>query len=161
MNPKITSLATAALLSLTLLSADAETALKLPALFCEHMILQRNQAAPVWGWAAPGEVVTVDFAGQQKKVIAGTDENRSIRVEFTHAQGLHVKNGSLKWFAIAGTDGKFVWADAKIDGETIVVSSPHIPVPVAVRYAWAANPEGCNLFNGAGLPASPFRSDSW
>ena len=63
-------------------------------------------------------------------------------------------------FAIAGADRKFVWADAVIDGETILVSSPQVARPVAVRYAWAGNPV-CNLVNKAGLPASPFRTDSW
>ena len=75
--------------------------------------------------------------------------------------GLVAKGGPLKRFAIAGADKKFVWADAKIVGETVVVSSPHVPAPAAVRYAWADNPEGANLFNAEGLPASPFRTDDW
>jgi sialate O-acetylesterase len=66
----------------------------------------------------------------------------------------------LRQFAIAGSDGKFVWADAVIDKDTVVVSSPAVPKPVAVRYAWAYNPEGCNLYNRDGLPASPFRTDA-
>ena len=65
----------------------------------------------------------------------------------------------LEWFEIAGADGKFTWADAAIEGpDSIVVSSPEVPQPTQVRYAWATNPEGCNLYNKAGLPASPFRS---
>jgi sialate O-acetylesterase len=66
----------------------------------------------------------------------------------------------LKGFAIAGADRKFVWADAKIDGDKIVVSSEKVADPVSVRYAWADNPV-CNLYNKAGLPASPFRTDTW
>ena len=66
----------------------------------------------------------------------------------------------LKGFAIAGADRKFVWADAKIDGDNIVVSSDEVSAPVAVRYAWADNPV-CNLYNEEGLPASPFRTDDW
>jgi sialate O-acetylesterase len=99
-------------------------------------------------------------------------EGNSIRITFTHAKGLNAKGGTLKRFAISGADPasssgsavtskKFVWADAKIEGETIVVSSPHVPQPVAVRYAWLDNPEGCNLYNQAGLPAAPFRTDDW
>ena len=61
---------------------------------------------------------------------------------------------------IAGEDRKFVWADARIDDNAIVVSAAGVPKPVAVRYAWAENPK-CNLFNGEGLPASPFRTDDW
>jgi sialate O-acetylesterase len=68
--------------------------------------------------------------------------------------------GPLKGFAIAGADKKFVWADAKLEGDHVVVSNPAIKEPVAVRYAWADNPE-CNLVNEAGLPAAPFRSDKW
>ncbi len=69
--------------------------------------------------------------------------------------------GPLKGFAVAGEDKVFVWADAVIDGDAIVVSSPKVPKPVAARYAWASNPEGCNLVNAEGLPAPPFRTDDW
>jgi sialate O-acetylesterase len=72
-----------------------------------------------------------------------------------------VKGGKLKRFALAGEDKKWVWADAVIDGQTVVVSSPDVPNPVAVRYAYSINPEGCNLYNKEGLPASPFRTDNW
>ena len=83
-----------------------------------------------------------------------------IRVRFTNTTGgLTTKNGEpLKGFAVAGADGKFAWADAKIEGDTIVVASERVTKPAAVRYAWANNPV-CNLYNGAGLPASPFRTD--
>ena len=88
-------------------------------------------------------------------------EQGKIRLNFSHVEGgLVAKGGILKGFAVAGEDHKFVWADARIEGETVVVSSPGVPNPVSVRYAWANNPE-CNLFNGAGLPASPFRTDTW
>ena len=66
----------------------------------------------------------------------------------------------LQWFEIAGADGKFVRVDAVIDGDSAVVSSPEVPAPTAVRYAWATNPQGCNLYNEAGLPVSPFRTDT-
>ena len=75
--------------------------------------------------------------------------------------GLVAKGGELKRFAIAGKDKKFVWAKAVIDGSTIIVSSPEVKNPLAVRYAWSDNPEGCNLYNKEGLPAIPFRTDSW
>ena len=70
------------------------------------------------------------------------------------------EGGKLRQFAIAGEDGKWVWADAAIDGETVMVSSPQVPKPKAVRYAYSWNPAGCNLYNKAGLPASPFRTDN-
>ena len=66
----------------------------------------------------------------------------------------------VKGFAIAGDDRKFVWAQAKIDGETVLVWSDKVAKPVAVRYAWANNPV-CNLYNREGLPAAPFRTDDW
>lgn len=89
-------------------------------------------------------------------------EGNRIRLFFDHAQdGLMSKGGDkLQGFTIAGADRKFVWAEAMIDGKTIVVSSPQITQPVAVRYAWATNPV-CNLYNRVGLPASPFRTDAW
>ena len=71
-----------------------------------------------------------------------------------------VSKTELQGFAVAGEDGKWVEAQAKIDGNTVVVSSPQVSRPVAVRYAWANNPR-CNLYNKEGLPASPFRTDDW
>lgn len=89
-------------------------------------------------------------------------EGSTIRLFFKHTDGgLMTPNGEpLKGFAIAGADRRFVWAEARIDGDTVVVSSPQVSDPVAVRYAWADNPI-CNLYNKAGLPASPFRTDDW
>jgi sialate O-acetylesterase len=87
-------------------------------------------------------------------------EGSSIRVNFSHADGLVARDGNLKWFEIAGADGKFVSAGAKINGSTVIVSSPEISVPVAVRYAWVNFPDGGHLYNSAGLPAAQFRSDA-
>jgi sialate O-acetylesterase len=70
-------------------------------------------------------------------------------------------DGELKCFAICGIDSQFVWAQAKIEGDKIVVWSDKIANPVAVRYAWADNPESANLYNKDGLPASPFRTDEY
>jgi sialate O-acetylesterase len=69
--------------------------------------------------------------------------------------------GYLHGFSIADVDRKFVWAQARIEGNTVVVSSEEVKNPVAVRYAWANNPEDANLYNSEGLPASPFRTDNW
>jgi sialate O-acetylesterase len=89
------------------------------------------------------------------------DGNKIILTFDNVGGGLIAKGGELKEFAIAGPDKKFVWADAKIEGNTIVVSSNQIQNPVAVRYAWANNPDKANLYNKEGLPASPFRTDEW
>jgi hypothetical protein len=91
---------------------------RLPSIFSDNMVIQQGTSAPVWGWAAPAERVTV----------------------------------SARKTSITGS--------AKIDGETIVVSSTQVSQPVAVRYGWVNNPD-CNLYNAAGLPASPFRTDDW
>jgi sialate O-acetylesterase len=89
------------------------------------------------------------------------EEDGKIRLSFRHAEGLKaVDGGKLKGFAVAGADRKFVWADTAIEGDHVIVSSPQVPKPVAVRYGWADNPD-CNLTNAAGLPASPFRTDEW
>jgi len=89
-------------------------------------------------------------------------EGDKVRVKFTHtAGGLKTSDGSApKGFAIAGEDHKFVWADAQISGDSIVLSSKDVAKPVAVRYAWADNPV-TNLYNKIDLPASPFRTDDW
>lgn len=88
-------------------------------------------------------------------------EGSRVRLHFDHAGGgLVAKGDTLTGFAIAGEDRKFVWANARIDGDTVLVSSPQVAHPVAVRYGWAINPV-CNLYNQEGLPASPFRTDDW
>jgi sialate O-acetylesterase len=88
-------------------------------------------------------------------------QHGSVRLHFTHVNGgLTAKGGKLEQFQIAGAEKNWVWADAKIVGDTIVVSSPSVPDPKEVRYAWQNNPPA-TLFNGAGLPASPFRTDTW
>jgi sialate O-acetylesterase len=84
-----------------------------------------------------------------------------IRIQFTHVgNGLEARGASLQGFAIAGADHKFRWADARIEGDVVVVTSREVADPVAVRYAWGNSPQ-CNLFNKDGLPASPFRTDDW
>jgi sialate O-acetylesterase len=89
-------------------------------------------------------------------------EGKAIRIRFKHADGgLQAQGGgALRGFAIAGIDRQFHWAQATIDGNSVVVSSPEVTAPVAVRYAWADSPE-CNLSSVQRLPASPFRTDTW
>lgn len=89
-------------------------------------------------------------------------EGNKIRIYFNHTDGglKTTSNEILKGFTIAGLDHKFQWADAIIEGNSVVVSSPNVTFPVAVRYAWADNPI-CNLYNGLGLPACPFRTDDF
>ncbi len=86
----------------------------------------------------------------------------SIFIKFNSTYGglKTLKGDSLKGFAIAGLDHQFHWAEARIVGNDVLVYSDEVSNPIAVRYAWAANPV-CNLYNGAGLPASPFRTDDW
>ena len=81
-------------------------------------------------------------------------------ISFTQTGGgLVAKGGPLQTFAIAGADKKFVWAKARVENNHVVVWNEVIDNPVAVRYAWADNPEGANLYSEEGLPASPFRTD--
>jgi sialate O-acetylesterase len=104
-----------------------------------------------------------------KKIVYSGPLYKSMKVEggkvilsFDHVGGGLIAKGEepLKGFAVAGADKKFVWADAKIEGAAVVVSSEAVVAPAAVRYAWADNPI-CNLYNKEGLPASPFRTDDW
>jgi len=88
-------------------------------------------------------------------------EGSQIRITFAHAEGLAARGSAARGFAIAGEDRRFVWASARIDGASVIVSSPGVDHPVAVRYAWADNPGELNLHNAAGLPAEPFRTDHW
>jgi sialate O-acetylesterase len=86
-----------------------------------------------------------------------------VRIQFTHTgTGLKTRDGGEpKHFQIAGADQKWVWAKAKIEGSEVVVWSESVPQPVGVRYAWASWPEGANLMNAEGLPASCFRTDDF
>ncbi|MDD5704759.1 MAG: sialate O-acetylesterase [Kiritimatiellae bacterium] len=121
-----------------------------------------------------------DVYGEKDLVVSGPCyqrmeiENGAIRLHFDHVgKGLMVgrkdkllpvepdPDKPLARFAIAGEDKVWVWADAKIDGNTVVVSHATVAKPVAVRYAFSANPLGANLYNTEGLPASPFRTDRW
>jgi sialate O-acetylesterase len=85
----------------------------------------------------------------------------SIKIVFDHVgSGLITKGGGdLSSFAVAGADRKFVWAEARIQNNHVVVWSTEIKNPEYIRYAWADNPEGANLYNIEGLPASPFEAD--
>ncbi len=90
-------------------------------------------------------------------------EGNAVRLTFSDADnGLknNNTNGPLRGFTIAGEDKVFHWADAKIEGNDVVVTSPNVAKPVAVRYGWANNPI-CDLYSGYNLPASPFRTDDW
>lgn len=104
--------------------------------------------------------------GNEKIVYSGplyrssVKEADSIKIDFDHiGSGLKIKDGgNLNYFSIAGADKKFVWAEAKIENNRVVVWSDEIKDPIYVRYAWADNPVGANLYNIEGLPASPFEA---
>ena len=88
-------------------------------------------------------------------------DGERVRLRFKHARGLKTADGRAPTgFAVAGSDRKFVWAEARLEGDTVVVWSKAVARPVAVRYAWADNP-AVNLYNSDNLPASPFRTDDW
>jgi sialate O-acetylesterase len=104
--------------------------------------------------------------GDEKAVYSGPIyqsmkiEGNKIILTFANTGGGLTAKGDveLKYFAIAGADKKFVWAKAKVEYNNIVVWNDQLANPVAVRYAWADNPEGANLYNKEGLPASPFET---
>ncbi len=100
-----------------------------------------------------GGNIRVEFDGVGSGLMVGKKEGRNPAVED--------KDGKLRRFSIAGEDKKWFWADAVIEGDSVLVSSPQVANPLAVRYAFSTNPSGCNLYNKDGLPASPFRTDDW
>lgn len=103
--------------------------------------------------AVEGDKIRVAFDYVGAGLMVGKKDGRAPAVE--------AAGGKLKRFAIAGEDKKWFWADAVIEKDSVVVSCKDVPKPVAVRYAYSMNPEGANLYNKNGLPASPFCSDSW
>ncbi len=109
-------------------------------------------SGPIYkGMTVEGGEAIISFEHVGKGLMVG--EKRGIE------PAAEVEDGTLKHFAISGEDGKWHWADAEIKDETVVVSSEEVAKPVAVRYAYTMNPDGCNLSNQAGLPASPFTTD--
>lgn len=113
-------------------------------------------AALVLAYGRKLEIYGPLYAGHQL-------EGPKVRIRFSHTgQGLACKGGDkLQGFMIAGKDRKFQWADASIDGQTVVVSSPAVAAPESVRYAWSDKCPWANLFNNDGLPAQAFRTDEW
>jgi sialate O-acetylesterase len=105
------------------------------------------------GHKIKGNQVHLSFKNVGKGLIVGKKE----KLEPTK----QIKNGSLKHFSIAGADKKWHWADAKIIGDKVVLSSKDVKTPVAARYAFTMNPADANLYNKEGLPAGPFRTDNW
>ncbi len=107
-----------------------------------------------------------DVYGQKVETSGPMLKNHEVRgnevvLNFTHTEGgVVAKENQLKGFAVCGENKKWVKAEAKLDGDKVVVYSAEVAAPIAVRYAWADNPE-FSLFNGAGLPASPFRTDDF
>lgn len=113
-------------------------------------------------------LIAMRIAYGDNKIISSAPIYKSMVVEgdkiilsFTEIGNGFASTEKLKGFAIAGEDKQFVWADAKIEGDKVIVWSDKVKNPVAVRYAWADNPEGANLRNKEGLPSSPFRTDNW
>ena len=102
----------------------------------------------------------VDYQGPM--FVSMRIDGSKVRIRLKHAEsGLVTKEGGpVQGFAIAGSDRKFVWADARVDGDSVILSSERVTAPVAARYAWANNP-ACNLYDRSGLPACPFRTDDW
>jgi sialate O-acetylesterase len=119
-----------------------------------------------------------DVYGDMEIVVSGPlykdmqIEGGKARIRFNHAGGglmigkkegksptREIKNGQLGGFAVGDKNGKWAWAEAVIDGQAVVVSSPDIAEPVAVRYALSNSPGKANLYNKAGLPASPFTTE--
>jgi sialate O-acetylesterase len=124
-----------------------------------HRKLEVGHRLALW---ALGDVYqqTIEYSGPLFESM--TIQGAEARLHFTHVgAGLDSRGDRrLQGFAIAGADRKFHWADARIEGTDVIVSSHDVPNPVAVRYAWGDSPR-CNLFNADGLPASPFRTDDW
>jgi sialate O-acetylesterase len=134
--------------------ADVGERLALWALRNEYGIKDLTVSGPLLrDMAIEGSRIQLRFESLGGGLMVGKKDGRKPAVEDPGA--------TLKRFAIAGADQKWAWADAVISGDTVILSSPAVPSPVAARYAYSGNPAGANLYNRAGLPASPFRTDKW
>jgi sialate O-acetylesterase len=113
-------------------------------------------------WALANEYgISIPYRSPQYRAMEIIDDK--VKLTFDHVDGgwRPFDVAAPQGFAVAGADHRFVWADAQVQKDnSIVVSSPKVKQPVAVRYGWADNPV-CNLFSAAGLPLTPFRTDDW
>ncbi len=102
----------------------------------------------------------IEYSGPRYESMS-VEPGGAIRLKFSHTTGgLVARDGVLKWFEVAGADGKFFPAEATIDGDSVVVKSTEVADPKTARYAWVNFPNGGHLYNGAGLPAAQFRTDA-
>lgn len=120
-------------------------------IFSDNMVLQRNEPFVIWGWANANEEISVKLKDQTVSTTAATDGKWITKFA-------PIDVGDPFEVSVQGTT-KTLTLKNVVAGEVWICSD--VAQPVAVRYAWADNPEGCNLYNAAGLPASPFRTDSW
>lgn len=126
-----------------------------------HPLNKKDVAARIWK-SASENIYGHKIEGHAPQYESAQVKDGKVILTFSHTgKGLKSRGGKLRHFAIAGSDKKFVWADAVIKGNKVIVSSPGVKDPVAVRYAWADNPEGANLVSSDDMPAAPFRTDNW
>lgn len=132
--------------------------------FGDNMVLQRGKADAIWGWAEPQNVLVGDVW------LCGGQSSMGLPLRFTKNADEEIKAANhpeIRFFTVNGhpayhhvdvIDGN--WQAVSPETASWIVSSPSVPRPTQVRYAWQSNPEA-TLFNGAGLPAAPFRTDAW
>ncbi len=112
-------------------------------------------------WCALADEYGKKISSAGPTFVSAAKRPGALKLFFKHTEGgLVVKGDKLEEFSVAGKDHQWHWADAKIEGDGVIVSSPLVAEPIAVRYAWQANP-AATLYNGKGLPAVPFRTDDW
>jgi sialate O-acetylesterase len=132
---------------------DVGARLALWALKNDYGFTSRMCSGPLYkGMEVDGQRIRIGFDCADNGLMVGK--------KIGHGPAVEDPEGKLKRFAISGPDMKWFWADAVIDGSTVLVSSEFVHMPVAVRYAFSMNPAGCNLYNKEGLPASPFQTDN-
>jgi hypothetical protein len=134
-------------------AADSGNAVSLGTPFTDHMVLQRDRSAPVWGWAAPGAKVTVAFAGQSKTATAGSDGKWFLTLDPLAG------TFEPRELSVRSERGAIAITNVVVGGETVLVSSEDVREPRYVRYGWI-NFIPFSFYNLAGLPASPFRTDA-
>lgn len=124
-----------------------------------HPLNKKDVAKRIWK-SASANIYGNKVEGTAPRLEKMEIKGNSAILTFSHTgKGLKTTGGKPGHFAIAGKDRKYVWADAVVKGNKVIVSSPDVPEPVAVRYAWANNPEGANMVSSEGMPMAPFRTD--